>query len=251
MIFSETNAFAGDSFVFVTEQGTIAGWHKNADGTEPLTATMRVDNSSEGAVYKGVTAAKTNYGWLLYVTNFAKNRIDVFDSSYKKVIVLGGFSDPNLPKEYAPFNIKNINGELYVTYAQQSIDKQNDVHGAGNGYIDIFTTNGEFVKRLVSNRDLNSPWGLAVAPDNFGNLSNDLLVGNFGDGHIIAFDKQSGQEMGIVTDAHGKTLQIDGLWSLTFGTNNGAGKSNQLFFAAGPSAEDQGLFGRLDLVTTK
>lgn len=245
MVFSDTDAFSGDSFIFVTEQGTIAGWHKRADGFEPLTATMRIDNFADGAVYKGATAAQTSAGWLLYAANFAQGRIDVFNDKYDSVSLPGNFIDPDLPIGFAPFNIKEIGGQLYVTYAKQSIDKQNDVQGTGNGWISIFQTDGTFVKRFAANGMLNSPWGLALAPENFGALSGLLLVGNFGDGHINAFHPETGKQIGIVRDEAGASLQIDGLWSLTFGTDNGAGARNELFFAAGPSAEDQGLFGKL------
>lgn len=248
MVFSKERAFSGDAFTFVTEEGTIAGWHPNPDGTASLEAQIRVNNydNGNGAVYKGVTSAKTNQGWLLYVANFKQSRVDVFNSKYQPV-QMNGFVDPTIPHGYAPFNIKEINNQIYVTYAKQSLDKQNDVHGLGNGYIDVFSTNGTFIKRLISGGVLDSPWGMALAPSNFGNLSNYLLVGNFGDGYINVFDPDTdtGQYIGTVGDEQGNPLQIDGLWSLTFGTNNGAGKSNELFFSAGPSAESQGLFGKL------
>lgn len=250
MVFSEANAFSGDSFVFVTEEGTIAGWNKNPDGTEPLQATMRVNNFDHGAVYKGATSAKTDKGWVLYVANFGQGRVDVFDTQYKPVASMR-FTDPDLPKDYAPFNIKNIGGKIYVTYAKQSIDKSNDIPGLGNGYIDVFTTDGVLVKRLISNGMLNSPWGIVMTPSNFGKLRNYLLVGNFGDGYINVFDPNTGDYIGTIHDQDGNPLQIDKLWSLTFGTNNGAGKSNELFFTAGESAEDQGVFGKLQLVSSQ
>jgi uncharacterized protein (TIGR03118 family) len=149
---------------------------------------------------------------------------------------------------YAPFGIKVINNALYVTYAEQSIDKGNDVGGDGHGYIDIFSLDGQFQKRLVSQGPLNSPWGMALAPSDAGNFSGKLLVGDFRDGYIHVFDPQSGQLLGQVMDKNGQPLQIDMLWALTFGTDNGAGKHNQLFFTAGSSSEEDGLFGRLDPV---
>lgn len=244
-IFSDKDDFSGDSFVFVTEQGTIAGWHKLANGFEPLTATMHIDNFEAGAVYKGAAAAKTDGRWRLYAANFAQNKVEVYDTNYKPVEVAGAFSDSSMPADFAPFNIKEIGGELYVTYAKQSIDKANDVQGAGNGYVNVFSTEGTLLRRFAEGGMLNSPWGMALAPKDFGALSNRLLVGNFGDGHISVFDAKSGKYLGAVKNDKGETLQIDGLWSLTFGTNNGAGKSNELFFASGPSAEDQGLYGKL------
>jgi uncharacterized protein (TIGR03118 family) len=245
MIFSKQRVFSGDEITVVSEQGTIAGWQPNSDSTSPLQAQIRVNNNTNGAVYKGVTYAKTDdKGWLLYVANFGQGRVDVFNSNYRPV-QLQGFIDPTIPHGFAPFNIDNINNQIYVTYAKQSIDNQNDVAGLGNGYVDIFTTQGTFVKRLISGGPLNSPWGIAFTPNNFGNLSNYLLIGNFGDGYINVFDPHTGRYVGKVDDSSGKPLQIDGLWGLIFGTNNGAGKSNELFFSAGPSKESQGLFGTL------
>ncbi len=245
MVFSAKHEFLGDAFVFSSEQGTIAGWNDSMK----LNAAMRVDNSGKGAVYKGLTSADTPQGPRLYAADFALNTVDVFDSNYKPVTLPGKFVDPNMPSNYAPFGIKAMNSAIYVTYAEQSLDKHNDVGAVGHGYIDVFTTEGEFQKRLVSNGRLNSPWGMALAPLDFGAFSNKLLVGNFRDGYINVFDPKSGQWLGQVTDKHGAPLQIDQLWSLTFGNDNGAGKHNQLFFAAGPSSEQDGLFGRLDLVS--
>lgn len=245
MVFSAKREFSGDAFVFSSEQGTIAGWNDSMK----LNAVMRVDNSGKGAVYKGLTSADTPQGPRLYAADFALNTVDVFDSHYQPVTLPGKFVDPNMPSNYAPFGIKAMNGSIYVTYAEQSIDKQNDVGAVGHGYIDVFTTEGEFQKRLVSNGRLNSPWGMALAPSDFGAFSNKLLVGNFRDGYVNVFDPENGQWLGQATDKHGAPLQIDQLWSLTFGNDNGAGKHNQLFFAAGPSSEEDGLFGRLDLAS--
>ncbi len=247
MVFSEKNAFKGDSFVFATEQGTIAGWDKPMN----LDAAMRVDNSGKGAVYKGLTAADTPQGPRLYAANFAAGTIDVFDNQYQPVSPSGKFVDPNLPSGYAPFGIKSIKDNIYITYAKQSIDNSNDVAGPGNGYISIFHPDGQFVKRLVSNGPLNSPWGLALAPKDFGAFSNQLLVGNFGDGYIHVFDPENGNLIGQVQvkDKSGASVQIDKLWALTFGNDNGAGKHNQLFYTAGSSAEGAGIFGRLDLAS--
>jgi len=244
MVFSDKSEFSGDSFIFASEQGTIAGWHESMK----LNAAMRVDNSGKGAVYKGLTAADTSQGPRLYATNFAQRTIDVFDGNYKPVNMAGKFADPSLPGNYAPFGIKAMNGAIYVTYAEQSIDKGNDVGAVGHGYIDVFNTEGDLQKRLVSNGSLNSPWGMAIAPADFGAFSNKLLVGNFRDGYIHVFDPNSGQLLGQIMDKDGQPLQVDMLWALTFGTDNGAGKHNQLFFAAGSSSEEDGLFGRLDLV---
>jgi uncharacterized protein (TIGR03118 family) len=238
--------FDGDAFTFVSEQGVIAGWGPLPSGLEPLNATIRVDNYAAGAVYKGVTSAPTPDGWELFVANFGEGRVDVFNSTYQPVETLGGFVDPSLPAGYAPFDIQYLEGHLFVTYAKQSIDDQNDVKGLGNGYIDIYDLNGSFVQRLVSRGQLNSPWGLALTPSDYGSLSDTLLVGNFGDGHINAYNVSTGAYVGTVAEG-GSVLQIDDLWSLTFGTGNGAGATDQLYFTAGSSAESQGIFGELDL----
>ena len=244
MVFSAKNEFGGDAFVFSSEQGTIAGW------SEPmqLNAVVRVDNSAKGAVYKGLTSADTAQGPRLYAANFSQRKIDVFDGKYQPVTTTGSFSDPQLPANYGPFGIKTIGNSIYVTYAEQSIDKGNDVGATGHGYIDIYSTDGQLQKRLTSNGPLNSPWGLAMAPSDFGAFSNKLLVGDFRDGYINVFDPDSGHLLGQVLNQDGQPLQIDMLWALTFGTDNGAGKHNQLFFSAGSSSEEDGLFGRLDLV---
>lgn len=245
MIYDANGIFSGDTFTVVSEQGTISGWHNNPQSNSPLQAQIRVNNLAAGAVYKGVTYAKVpGVGWLLYVANFGQGRVDVFSSDYKPVQVQG-FIDPSMPSGFAPFNIQNFNNQIYVTYAKQSIDKQNDIAGIGNGYVDIFSTKGVFTKRLISRGKLNSPWGITLTPNNFGNLSNKLLVGNFGDGYINIFDPHSGSYLGTVNDANGNPLQLDGLWSLKFSKNNEAGQSNELFFASGPSKESQGLFGTL------
>ena len=242
--------FNGDAFIFVSEDGVIAGWHPLANGTDPLNATIEVNNyvnnneSGAVAVYKGVTAVDTPSGWMLYVANFGQGQIDVYNSTFSPVNTIGKFIDPNMPSNFAPFNIYSYGGLLYVSYAKQSIDKQNDVKGLGNGYIDVFYDNGTFDKRLISGGYLNSPWGMAIAPSDYGTLSGDLLVGNFGDGHIDIYNPANGTYIGTV-GSNGTALQIDDLWALTFGTNNGAGADNQLFFTAGSSAESQGIFGEL------
>lgn len=237
-------SFDGDAFIFVSEDGTIGGWHPFANGTDPLNATMRINNYEQGAVYKGVAAVDTQKGWMLYVADFSQNMVQVYNSSYAPVNMTGKFIDPNMPSNFAPFDIYAHSGLLYISYAKQSIDKQNDVKGLGNGYVDIFYSNGTFDKRLVSGGLLNSPWGMAIAPADYGTLSGDMLVGNFGDGHINIYNPSNGTYIGTVGN-NGTALQIDDLWALTFGTNNGAGADNQLFFTAGSSAESQGIFGEL------
>lgn len=229
----DTANFQGDVFVFVTEDGTIAGWQS---GTE---ATTRVDNSGSGAVYKGVAI---NNG-RLFAANFSAGKVDVFDSSYQPV---ASFSDPNLPSGFAPFNVTVLGGKLYVSFAKQDQNGTDDVPGAGNGFIDTFDPMTGTAQRLVSQGALNSPWGMALAPSTFGAAAGKLLVGNFGDGTIHIVDPSNGTVMGTLQTAVGKRqLTIDGLWSLVFKTDTDGGISGPLYFSAGPNNEANGVFGTL------
>ena len=248
-VYNATGGFGASLFMFASENGTISGWNA-ASGTD---AALEVDNSAAGAVYKGLAIATTGSATDLYATNFNAGKIDVFNSTFAPVTLAGTFTDPNLPSGYAPFNIQNIGNALYVTFAQQDASKANDVPGAGHGFLDVFDTSGHLVKRLVSGGALNSPWGLALAPANFGDFSNALLVGNFGDGTIHAYDPATGTLLGTLQDGQGHTIQNVGLWSLKFGGGSMLdGATNTLFFTAGiagPDAkEDHGLFGSLTSV---
>lgn len=227
-------------FIFATEDGTISGWNPNVNLNNAILA---VDNSSSGAVYKGLAIANNGSGDFIYATNFRNGTIDVFDTNFAPAHLSGSFSDPNIPAHYAPFNIQSLGGNLYVTYAKQDAAKHDDVSGPGHGFLDVFDTNGNLIRRLVSHGALNSPWGLALAPAKFGQFSNDLLVGNFGDGRINAYDPNSGAFLGPLKDRRGMAIQIDDLWGLAFGNGATAGETNQLFFTAGISDEQHGLFG--------
>jgi uncharacterized protein (TIGR03118 family) len=239
------NGGAKANFIFATENGTIDAWN----GAQGTTAFQEVNNSGTGAVYKGLALGSTSSGDFLYAANFNAGTVDVFNSTFAPATVSGGFADPTIPAGYAPFNIQNLGGMLYVTYAKQDAAKHDDVAGAGFGFVNVFDTNGKLVKRLASNGVLNSPWGLALAPSNFGTYSNDLLVGNFGDGTINAYDPQSNSFLGTLLNGNGLPLTIDGLWGLAFGNGAAAGPTSSLFFTAGiagPDAvEDHGLFGSI------
>jgi uncharacterized protein (TIGR03118 family) len=232
------------SFLFATEEGTISGWSGGGN------AIREVDNSGSGAVYKGLAIARQGNNDFLYATDFHNGRVDVFDSTFANVTTAGSFTDPNLPSGFAPFGIQNLGGNLFVTYAQQDAAKHDDVAGPGNGFVDVFSPSGVFIKRLVSQGPLNSPWGLALAPAGFGPFGGDLLVGNFGNGTINTFDPASGTSLGPLQNANGQTIQIDGLWGLAFGNGAGAGATNTLYFTAGPGDEAHGLFGSLEAKTT-
>lgn len=228
-------------FIFATEDGTISGWNRDVDATHTLLKAQVPD-----AVYKGLAIGSNGAGNFLFATNFHSGKVDMFDSSFAPA---GAFTDGTLPAGYAPFGIQNIGGQLYVTFALQDTDAHDDVPGPGHGFVDIFTTSGVLVKRLISNGVLNSPWGLALAPGNFGDLSGSLLVGNFGDGTIHGFDPSSGVERGQVLIPSGRPLIIEGLWGLIFGNGGLGGDLGVLYFTAGipgpGEVEDHGLFGSI------
>ena len=241
-IVSKKGVSGASIFLFDSEDGTISGWNQSVDATHAILA---VNNSSSGVVYKGLAIGSNSSGTFLYATNFHAGTIDVFNKKFALTRLAGSFTDPYLPQGYAPFGIQNIGGKLYVTYAKQNAQKNGDVPGLGHGFVDVFDTNGHLIKRLVSQGQLDSPWGLALAGGSFGKFSNDLLVGNFGNGHINAFDPNTGAFLGHLTDQNGHTIIIDGLWSLLFGLGGQAGNPNQLFFTAGIHQEADGLFGMI------
>jgi uncharacterized protein (TIGR03118 family) len=246
-VFNGTSDFAVGSgtparFIFATENGTISGWNS---GTS---ASLAVDNS-RAADYKGLAIGNNGSNNLLYAANFSAGTIDVFNGSFAPTTLSGSFIDPTLPAGFAPFNIQNLGGNLYVTYAKPDGSGHDAVAGPGNGFVDIFDTNGNFIRRVVSGGPLNSPWGLALAPGNFGAFSNDLLVGNFGDGSINAFDPATGTYLGQMLDGKGNPLINPGLWGLKFGNGGSGGDLDKLYFTAGGAAEDHGLFGSLQSQT--
>jgi len=235
-------------FIFATEDGTISGWNPKAD---PTHAILEVDRSTvgAGAVYKGLAIASNASGTFIYATNFRFGTVEMFDSSFNLV---GSFTDPQLantcpePNQcYAPFGIQTINGNLYVTFALQNAAKHDDVAGPAHGFVDVFDTSGNLIQRLISHGRLNSPWGLALAPADFGRFSNALLVGNFGDGRINAYDLNTGEFLGQLRDQANNPITIDDLWALRFGNDANAGQHNELFFTAGINDEADGLFGKL------
>ncbi|MBO0796760.1 MAG: TIGR03118 family protein [Ktedonobacteraceae bacterium] len=240
-VISNGTTTVSSRFIFATEDGTIAGWSPNLNSPNAITT---VDNSAKGAVYKGLASGVDAGHNQLYATNFHAGTIDVFDAQFHWV---KSFTDRFLPRGYAPFGIRNINGLLFVTFALQDADKQDDVEGAGHGFVDIFSTDGHLLKRLISHSVLNSPWGLAMAPDGFGRFSSTLLVGNFGDGRINAFKLSNGAFQGTLRDEHGHPLVNDGLWGLSFG-NGVSGATDSLFFTAGLNDEQNGLFGSINFV---
>jgi uncharacterized protein (TIGR03118 family) len=220
-------------FIFAGEDGTIAAW---ASGTTAVTVS---DRSSTGAVYKGIAIATNGGANFLYVSDFRNNAVDVFDASFTMV---NSFTDPGIPSGYGPFGVHTIDGNLYVTYAKQlAPDNHDDEAGVGNGFVDIFSPAGSLIKRFASNGSLNSPWAVVQAPVGFGPQAGDILIGNFGDGMIGAYDA-NGNFIDWVKGKDHKPLQIDGLWDLTFGPGAAAGT---LYFSAGPDDESHGMLGTL------
>jgi uncharacterized protein (TIGR03118 family) len=255
-IVSRAGKSGAASFIFDGEGGMIAGWSGSVDATHALT--MYTD--AGGAVYKGLAVAENAGQSFLYATDFHNNKVDVFNSAFVKQTTSATaftFADPGIPAGYAPFGIQAIaNGpagatQLYVTYAQQQApDNHDNANGAGLGYVDIFDTNGKLIKQLVSKGALNAPWGIALAPKDFGVLSNDLLVGNFGDGKINAYDPAAGTLLGTLSDSGGAAIATPGLWGIAFGNDANNQPHNTLFFAAGPNNEMNGSYGRIDVGST-
>jgi uncharacterized protein (TIGR03118 family) len=246
---SDPQGHSGSSvFLFDTENGTIDGWNPAVGATAPgpSTVTEVARDNGANAVYKGLAMAQASDGnTYLYATNFRSGRVEVYNNSFKPVELPGGlFVDPRLPAGYGPFGIAEINGMLYVTFAKQDATLHDDVAGQGNGFVDVFTNDGAFVRRLVTRGVLDSPWGLALAPAGFGQFSGDLLVGNFGNGHINVFSPSTGADLGQLRQSNGHPIVIDGLWGLAFGNGNAA-KNNELIFSAGPDGESHGLLGKI------
>ena len=246
-------------FIFASEDGSISGWNPGVPPPVPppplisSQAIVAVPPSDDN-VYKGLAIASTIPGNVagdfLYATNFRAGTVDVFDHTFAK-LPPGRFADPRIPEGYAPFGIQNIGGIIYVTYALQNEEKKDDVAGMGHGFVNAFDTSGNLIRRVASRGTLNSPWGLALSPDGFGTFNNDLLVGNFGDGRIHAYDPSDTlgngeyKHRGMLHNDGGPPLEIEGLWALRFGNGAAAGPMNTLFFTAGPDDESHGLFGSI------
>ncbi len=235
-------------FIFASENGAIDAWNPGvgATGPGPSTVTETPIDNGANAVYKGLAIAQASDGHTyLYATNFRSGRIEVYDSNFQPAKLPGGlFTDPAIPAGYAPFNIQELAGKLYVTYAKQDAALHDDVAGQGHGFVDVFTNDGALIRRLVSHGQLNSPWGLALAPAGFGGFDGALLVGNFGDGHINAYNPDTGTHLGQLRGPGGHPIVIDGLWGLRFGNGNAA-KTEELVFSAGPNGEADGLLGKI------
>lgn len=235
-------------FLFATEDGTISGWNPQA-GTESIIVVNEAFNPADGseqlglgAVYKGLAIARSDFGPTLYAANFRHGTVDMFDRNFNAI---GSFTDKSVPKGFAPFNVQVLDGKLFVTYAKQDDTKHDDAAGPHRGFVDEFDLNGHLITRVGSGGPLDSPWGLAIAPKSFGSFAGDLLVGNFGDGTINAFDLKTDMFVGKLLGGDGKPIVIGDLWALLPGGGGNSGDPRTLYFTAGVQNEAHGLFGSL------
>lgn len=226
-------------FIFASEDGKLYAW---SSGDSARTV---VDRSTAKSVYKGIELANDGSANFLFATDFHNGKIDVFDKSFN-LVASKPFTDPTLPTGFAPFNIRLIDDVLYVTYAKQlAPDNHDDEKGPGNGYVNIFDTDGSLLGRFVSQGKLNSPWGIEKAPQGFGQGKNVILIGNFGDGRINVYEEKEGHFLRHL-ESYGMPVTIEGLWAITFPDNRVPGDNpNKLYFTAGPNEESHGIFGYL------
>jgi len=251
-VFNPTSGFVVDDhaghsgpalFIFDSESGDITGWNPAVPPPVPSTSAQPAAHVA-GAIYKGLALASVGSSPYLYAANFHAGTIDVFDATFHLVHLDGSFRDPHLPHGYAPFNVAFLDGRLYVSYAVQDADAEDEVAGLGRGIVDVFDTSGHFQRRLVNHGLLNAPWGMAIAPAGFGPFAGDLLVGNFGNGRIHAYDAKTGHLRGTLRDGTLHAIAIDGLWGLMFGNGTTAAPTT-LLFSAGIDDEQHGLFGAI------
>jgi uncharacterized protein (TIGR03118 family) len=241
---SQGGVTAASPFVFAGESGVISAWSPSVNRTATITV---FDGSSLNKVYKGLANASylgLNY---LYAADFHNNTIDVFDSTFAPAVLPGSFTAPGLPAGYAPFGIQAIGDRIYIAYAKRQAGGDDEVAGVGLGIVSVFDTGGHLIKQLVNGGVLNAPWGMAMAPANFGAASNMLLVANFGDGKINVFNPATGALTGTLSKSDNTPIVIDGLWGIAFGPGVNSQPTNTLFFTAGPSDEKHGQYGRIDM----
>ena len=246
--FAVTSAgkIGNSAFIFATEDGLIAGWSPGVDLTHAIQA-YPPTGVTPTAVYKGLALASNGSNNFLYAADFVGGKIDVFSSSFAKVSGSGMFAfvDPHLPKGFSPFNIQNINDHLFVTYAKREDDEHDETAGPSLGAVNEFDGSGNLLRRFASRGRLNAPWGVALAPATFGKFANDILIGNFGDGTINAFDAATGEFKGQLKGTNHRALKLDGLWGMAFGNGFNNQPVDTLFFAAGPDDENHGVYGSI------
>lgn len=225
-------------FIFCTEDGTVSGWAPGVDLNNAIVAA-----TTPGASYRGMAIAATSHGNMLFAADFVNGRIDAFDGKFQPVATDGGFVNPLLHVDYAPFNIQAFGDFLYVAYAKRDKAGEDEQAGKTKGFIDVFDFDGHFVRRLIKHRGLNAPWGMAMAPADFGDFSDTLLVGSFGNGTVASYNPKTGRFLGYLKDGNGEKLHIDGLWGMAFGNGVNGQDKNKLYFAAGVGDEEGGLYG--------
>jgi uncharacterized protein (TIGR03118 family) len=233
-------------FIFAGEDGIISGWSPQVPPGSKQ-AQVAVDSSADGAIYKGLALSASSHGVQIYATDFHNKKVRAFDESFVDLEL--AFADSSVPSGFAPFNVQAIGASIFVTYALQDENGEDDVPGAGNGFVNEFDRNGRFVRRFQSGGVLNSPWGMALAPADFGPLAGALLIGNFGDGMINAFDRTTGKFLGTLDVAENRPFKVEGLWSLQFGNGFADQPTDTLFFTAGPGDESHGVYGRIDVAS--
>lgn len=250
---------APSRFLWVTEDGTISGWAEfaNPDGSvsRMTRSVIVIDKASQGAIYKGLAVTTFERGNLLYAANFAQRQIEIYDGAFEPIRVfptrrgvMRPFRKPtDVPIGYSPFNVQYLSNRIFVTYAKTTEDPNTEEQGPGLGYVAVFSRHGEHLRTFEPSERLNAPWGMAIAPDDFGPLSGALLVGNFGDGTVVGFNLRTGKQIDYLRDVSGVPVQVDGLWGLSFGNGESLGRSNYLYFTAGPNGEVDGLFGSLNV----
>lgn len=241
---TQNGVTGASAFIFVSEAGTVSGWSPAVNRTSSITV---VDGGVNGPVYKGLAIGKVGAANYLYAADFRNGAIDVYDANFAKATLAGNFRHATLPAGYYPFNIQASGDRLYVAYARHAAGATDETKGAGLGVVAVFDMAGNFIRELTAGGALNAPWGLTVAPGNLGTFSNTILVGNFGDGKINAFDPASGAWVGPLSKTDGTPIVIDGLWGMAFGNGLNAQPATTLFFAAGPGGEAHGQYGRIDM----
>jgi uncharacterized protein (TIGR03118 family) len=248
-VVSSGAASAAARFIFASEDGKIRGWAPTVPAAGSTVTEIGADRSPQGAIYKGLAIAAPAGGTpRLYATDFHNARVDVFDAGWQPLAIPGAFTDKKIPKGFAPFGIQTIGQRIFVTFAKQDADRQDEIAGKHLGYVDAFDLNGALVARVAKKGPLNAPWGLAMAPDGFGKFGGDLLVGDFGDGLIHVYQERPNNKwayLGALRNGAEQNIEIDGLWALEFGNGAGAGPTGTLYFTAGPEDEHHGLFGSI------
>jgi uncharacterized protein (TIGR03118 family) len=243
---SKNGTTAASVFLFASEDGSISGWAPTVDAQR---AVRVVDRSAAGAVYKGLALGGDGAKHMLYATDFHNGHVDVFDDHYERINRAGAFQDNALPAHFAPFGIENVNGDIVVTYAKQDSARHDNLDGPGLGAVDVYDASGKLIRRFASGGKLNAPWGVALAPASFGQFGGALLVGNFGDGTINAFDHMTGNSLGTLRNSAGQPIRASGLWGIEFGNGVAGQPRNALFFAAGLNDEADGEYGVIRAVT--